>query len=181
MPALAQRLACSLYLAAYLLHLNEKLDRVAEPFRTGKVLVRQPVICFDHLNYYPDPEPGRGLMGTHPLAPSRCAAGISRYCSLAGRLQRCRLSVNIAEWCRRSLSQPNASRVPCTRNTNPRKSNRPAKVGRLNARGCIANASAISLPLRPDPALPTHSRYNADDFATSNAHKPCWRKREHNP
>jgi hypothetical protein len=40
--ALAQRLECSLYLAAYLLHLNEKLERVADAFRSRKVVVREP-------------------------------------------------------------------------------------------------------------------------------------------
>lgn len=40
--ALAERLGCSVYLATYLLHLNDKFDRVLEAVQTGKISIQEP-------------------------------------------------------------------------------------------------------------------------------------------
>jgi hypothetical protein len=40
--ALSQQLGCTLYLATYLIFLNDKLDRIAEAVRGGKLPIQEP-------------------------------------------------------------------------------------------------------------------------------------------
>ena len=54
-----------------------------------------------------------------------------------------------------------------TRNTNPHKSNRPAKLGRLPPSSCIGNASAFTGRVNGQFPAPPHSRYNPNDLTST--------------